>query len=148
MPPASNQPPAPPHQNQRDQSPAPLVGNTEQAEQPIEQEVSVAIVTPGDSTITLSRQERADYEERRRLALHEPLPVPDSDSDDFAHLLPSTPYDPETATPYDWSKREAWIQEKDSEGKGRLRRILIVFLLLTLDRTNSTRMVQSNSRVC
>lgn len=129
---AGNQPPALPRQNRPNQSPAPQVGNTEQAEQRIEQEVSVAIGRPAGTTITLSPQEIADYEEEMRLALRQPL----LDHDDFAHLPLPTPYDPETG-PYDWAKAEAWIQEKDSEGKRRLYCIRVVFLFLTLDRTNN-----------
>ena len=98
--------------------------------------MSVAIWRPLGTTITLSPQERADYEEDMRLALRQPLP----DHDDFAHLPLPPPYDPETGL-YDWAKAEAWIQEKDSEGKGRLYRIRVGFLFLTLDRTN---VAQSN----
>ena len=85
--------------------------------------MSVAIWRPPGTTITLLLQEKADYEEDMRLALRQPLP----DHDDFAHLPLPTSYDPETG-PYDWVKAEAWIQEKDSEGKGRLCRIRVVFL--------------------
>jgi hypothetical protein len=86
--------------------------NEPQAEQPMEQEVVVAIMRPGDSSIAISDQERSEYEERARLARYEPLP----DEDDFADEPLPKPYDPESATVYEWAKPEAWIQEKDSEG--------------------------------
>jgi hypothetical protein len=109
----SNQP-APPRQDQTDQGPTTSANYTEQGEQPMEQEVVMAIMRPGDSSIAISGQERAEYEERARLASYEPLP----DDDDFADEPLPKPYDPKSSTPYDWAKPEAWIQEKDSEGNG------------------------------
>ena len=106
---------APPLQDETDQSPTPRVDDTEQAKQPMEQEVSIAIMRPWDSTITLTAQEKANFEESARLARYQPLPDPkDADLPDG----PLTkPYDPETST-YDWAKPEAWIQDTDSEGNG------------------------------
>ena len=96
----SNQP-ATPRQAQPEQGPTYGAKYTEQVEQPMEQEVSIAIMHPANRILTSS--ERAAYEESSRLALSEPLP----DGDDFADEPLSEPYDPETSTPYDWTKPEA-----------------------------------------
>ena len=109
-----NNQPAPPHQDQTDQSPTAQVEHTEQTEQPLEQEVSIAIVTPWWSTITLTAQEKADFEKASRLARYQPLPDPNED--DFADEPLPSPYDPNVDSRYEWAKPEAFIQEKDSEG--------------------------------
>lgn len=97
----SNQPPLPPRQDQLDQTQTPRDSSTEQArleelwaEAVTEGRVSLAIMDPGDSTITLTDEMRADLE--RCLALPRPAP----DDDDFADEPLPTRYDPETSTPY------------------------------------------------
>jgi hypothetical protein len=79
----------------------------------MDQEVSIAITHPANSILTSS--ERAAFEKSSRLAWTKPLP--DGDDDDFADELLPKPYDPETSTPYDWTK-PVWIQEKDSDVNG------------------------------
>jgi hypothetical protein len=104
------------HRRVRDnQSRGPIPGDKypEQVAQPMDQEVSIAITHPVDSILTSS--ERAAFEKSSRLARSQPLP--DGDDDDFADEPLPRPYDPETSTPYDWTKL-ARIQEKDSEGNG------------------------------
>ncbi|KIM98738.1 hypothetical protein OIDMADRAFT_181973 [Oidiodendron maius Zn] len=83
--------------------------------------VSLAIGRPGDSTITLSDQEMAEFEEYSRWARTQPLP----EGDDFPDEPAPTPYiiDPETAPVYDWPPPETWIQETDSEGRRRWRNL-------------------------
>ncbi|KAE8442922.1 hypothetical protein EG329_002526 [Mollisiaceae sp. DMI_Dod_QoI] len=105
----SNNQPALPHQDQTNQTPIP---RAEQAAQPMEQEGVMAIVTPGTSTITITPQEKADFENHSRLARYQPL----LDYDDFADEPLPKPFDPESCT-YDWAKPEAWIEEKDNQGR-------------------------------
>jgi hypothetical protein len=109
----SNQPAAS-RQDQTDQGPTRWANYTEQVEQPMEQEVVMAIGTPARSTITISDQMRADFEKAARLAQYQPLP--DNNNDDFADEPLPRPYDPKSATVPDWAKSEVWIQGKDSEG--------------------------------
>ncbi len=106
----SNQP-ALPRQDQTEQGSTPGAKCTKQVEQPTEHEVSIAIVNPSKPILTSS--EMAVFEEWSRWALSQPLPG----EDDFADEPLPQPYDPETATPYDWAK-PAWIQEKDNDGNG------------------------------
>ncbi len=108
----SNQP-APPRQEQPEQGQIPGDKYPEQVAQPMDQEVSIAITHPANSILTSS--ERAAFEKSSRLAWTKPLP--DGDDDDFADELLPKPYDPETSTPYDWTK-PVWIQEKDSDVNG------------------------------
>ena len=114
-------------------------GQARQAEQLMEQESVIAIMRPGDSIPFLSPQEKADFEEASRLAWSQPVP----NEDDFAHLPPTKPYDPKTATVPDWAKPEAWVEEIDGEGNGYSR---LGFSLVDLDRTNTV--AQSNCGVC
>jgi hypothetical protein len=78
----------------------------------MEQEVSLAIVRPWNTSIPVTDQIRADFEK----VFSERQPLPDDDVDDFADEPLPTPFDPESSTVYDWAKPEAWIQEKDGEG--------------------------------
>ena len=135
---SSNQPATPP-QYQTDQGPTPWANDTEHDKQPMEQEISVAIVRPWYTIVPITDQIRAEHE--RVLSEHEPLP--DDDIDDFADEPLPTPFDPKSSTVYDWAKPEAFIQEKDGEGNDYRR---ISFLLLTSNRTNS--MAQSNYGAC
>jgi len=124
----SNQP-APPHQDRTDQGPTPRVHDAEQDSQPIEQEVSVAIMRPWNTTIPYSEEMRADFEK----VFSERQPMPDDDIDDFADEPLSTPFDPETSTPYDWARPEAWVKEKNSEGND-YRRVSLSIINLQQDK--------------
>jgi hypothetical protein len=105
---SSNQP-APPGQDQTDQRPTPGANYTEQVEQPVGQEVSIAIMRPWNTTALLTDKMRADFENAAR------QPLPDASFDDFPNEPKPPPFDPETST-YDWAKPEAFVQEKDSKG--------------------------------
>jgi hypothetical protein len=94
----------------------------------MEQEVSVAIVRPWNTSMPVTDQIRADFEK----VLSERQPLPDDDVDAFADEPLPTPSDPESSTVYDWAKPEAWIQEKDGEGNN-YRRVSLSIINLKQD---------------
>lgn len=69
-----------------------------------------AICTPGDFSFT--PEEREAIGESLRLSAMQPVP----EGDDFVDEHPSKPYDPNDGM-YEWAKPDAWIKEKDSEGR-------------------------------
>jgi hypothetical protein len=107
--------PAPRRQDQTDQGSTPWIKYIEQDGQPMEQEVFMAIVRPGNSTITISDKMKGEFKKGARLSQCQPLP--DDNDNDFTNEPLLRPFDPESATVYDWAKPEAWIQEKGDKGE-------------------------------
>ncbi|KUJ23963.1 uncharacterized protein LY89DRAFT_712919 [Mollisia scopiformis] len=123
----NSQPTVPPPQDQPSQSTPTSQGNhADQAAPSTEQGVNYCVATwrPGDSTIVCTPEQLAIWQEGMRLAALGPLPDPDED--DFLDEPLSKPFDPNWEP--DWAKADAWIEEKDSEGRTLWRNRIIHFV--------------------
>jgi hypothetical protein len=105
----------------------------------MEQEVSVAIVRPWNTSMPVTDQIRADFEK----VLSERQPLPDDDVDAFADEPLPTPSDPNHLPYMTGLSQRCGIRRKMAKVTiiGAL-----VFLLLTSNRTNS--MAQSKYGAC